>query len=105
VGAGAVDAPAIAAGPVTGPLTLRPAAPNPFRTAADIRFTLGSAAPVTVDVHDVRGRLVQRLIDGRELAAGAHSVRWERGDLPSGVYLFRVRAAGAEAEGKAVLLR
>jgi hypothetical protein len=105
VGAGVVDAPAIAPGPVTGLLALQPAAPNPFRTAAEIRFTLGAAAPVTVDVHDVRGRLVRRLIDGEELAAGAHSVRWDSGELPSGVYLFRVRAAGAEAEGKAVRLR
>lgn len=105
VGAGAVGAPAIAAGPASELLTLQPAAPNPFRAAAGIRFTLGAESPVTVDVHDVRGRLVRRLVDGDVLPAGPHAVSWESGDLPSGVYLYRVTTPGASAEGKAVLLR
>ncbi|HMB69477.1 MAG TPA: hypothetical protein VKU85_09195, partial [bacterium] len=105
VGAGVVDAPAVPPAAARRMLALQPVAPNPFRDAAEIRFSLGAAAPVTVDVHDIRGRLIRRLINGEAMPAGPHSVRWSRGDLPSGVYLFRVRAGGAEAEGKAVLLR
>lgn len=102
---GVVDAPVVAAAAALPPLSLRPSAPNPFRAASEIRFRLGSAAPVTVDVLDVSGRLVRRLVDGRSLPAGEHSVRWERGRLAAGVYLYRVRAAGASRSAKAVLLR
>jgi len=42
-------------------------------------------------VFDVRGRLISTLIDGTR-PAGNHSVSFNAGQLPSGVYVYRIEA-------------
>ena len=79
--------------------------PNPFNPRTEIGFVLDrAAARVQVRVFDARGREVARPFRGA-LDAGAHTVRWRAGDLPSGVYLYRVEADGAVGAGKVVLAR
>lgn len=73
--------------------------PNPTAGGADVSFTLPEPATVTITVHEVSGRLLRRL-ECRSFAAGAHSVRWRGEDdggrtMAPGVYLVRVRTAGA----------
>lgn len=81
--------------------------PNPF--AASTSFSLELKYPDRVDltVHDVRGRLV-RTLASEELGAGTHRLEWDARDdrgarMPSGVYFFRLRAAGL-AYSRAVTL-
>lgn len=59
---------------------LLPAAPNPFSGETTLRFVVpaalsGRAGSVTV--HDVRGRLVARLIEAEPLEAGEREIRWD----------------------------
>ena len=66
--------------------------PNPFTTSTRISFTVADAAEyVQLDIFDVQGRLVQRLVDG-VLSPGRHDVEWDgaaRGrSAPSGVYFY-----------------
>lgn len=73
--------------------------PNPFNPATSLRFTVPRAGAVDLVVHDLSGRRVRTLVDGR-LEAGAHEVRWDGRDdqghgVASGVYLARLRS-GAE---------
>lgn len=76
--------------------------PNPFRSKVAVRFALPAEGHVTVDIFDADGRLVRRLAD-RGFTAGQHTVSWEVGrTVPSGVYFYQVRAAGAESSGKLV---
>jgi cytochrome c peroxidase len=56
-------------------LAMRGAAPDPAGGAA-IRFELASPAFVRARVYDVAGRLV-RTLDGGDLSAGAHALRWD----------------------------
>jgi len=86
--------------------------PNPFNPATTLRFTLGGDAPlvaVTATVHDLEGRLVRTLWRG-PLAPGERSLVWDGADdrgapVAGGVYLARVRAAGAAAAVKLVLVK
>ncbi len=85
------------------------AAPNPFNPATTLRFTLPTASHAVLDVFDVAGRRVARLVDG-ERTAGAHDVRWTAVDhagrpLPSGAYLVRLRAGTATATARLALLK
>lgn len=70
------------------------AAPNPFREATTLHFTLDRPGPVTLCVYDAAGREV-----GRPLAAwqapGPHTIRYDGRHLPPGVYFIRLQAGGA----------
>ena len=72
---------------------LRPGSPNPFNPSTTFTIEVPSAAPVSLSVHDVNGRLVRTLLSG-EVGAGVHRVTWngtdERGaPVGSGVYLVQ----------------
>jgi len=86
------------------------AAPNPADASAAIVFTLPSAAEVTVEIHDLSGRLVRTVLAGVRVDAGRQRAIWDGKDgrgrpAASGVYLYRVRAGSRADGGKIVLLR
>ena len=85
-------------------IALAPASPNPFSAATTLRYTLGTAADVRLAVYDARGREVAVLVDGQQ-PAGAHEASLRAADLPSGVYLLRLDAAGETVTQRVTLLR
>ncbi|HLT45963.1 MAG TPA: T9SS type A sorting domain-containing protein, partial [Rubricoccaceae bacterium] len=85
-------------------VTLAPATPNPFGNATTLRFSLDAAAEARLAVYDARGREVAVLVDG-PLAAGTHEATLRAADLPSGVYLVRLDAAGRTLTQRVTLLR
>jgi hypothetical protein len=107
----AVESPTAAVDPGEAPavrLTLAQNQPNPFRAGTQIHFGLPETESVRLDVFDVTGRLVRRLVDGT-LQAGDHAVEWDgrangRTSLPSGVYLYRLEAGGEVAQRRMLLL-
>lgn len=83
--------------------------PNPFNPSTRIAFELPRAGRARLVLHDVHGRRVARLLDA-PLAAGPHALQWDGRDdagreLPSGVYLLSLEAAGRREGGKLLLLR
>lgn len=106
---GRSDATVSAPAAVAAPGIELAAAPDPFREATEVRFSLPHAGPIRVTVHDLAGRLVADLASGRR-AAGAHSVRWDgrgRGGrpAPAGVYFVRLRTVEGGSAAKVVRLR
>jgi hypothetical protein len=88
---------------------LMPNVPNPFNPSTRIAFTLASDRVVRLEIYDVAGRLVRRLVDS-ELPAGDHAVAWNGRDdrqqeVSSGVYLYRLVGSGLELSRRMVLLR
>lgn len=92
----------------TAELSLR-CQPGPVRGACQIEFTLARAQRVQLELLDLRGRRLARLLaEPRE--AGTASLRWNGRDgqgrrLASGVYLLRLRGERATVTAKALLLR
>jgi T5SS/PEP-CTERM-associated repeat protein len=78
--------------------------PNPFNPVTTIAFDLPESARTSLIVFDAVGREVRRLVDGVR-PAGRHQVVLDAEGLPSGVYLYRLRAAGIEQTRQLVLLR
>jgi hypothetical protein len=78
--------------------------PNPFNDRTWVRFALDAPAPARVEVYDLSGRLVVNLHEGM-LTAGIHSVMWEAGAMPSGMYLLRLESAGRRDVGRVVVGR
>jgi PKD repeat protein len=83
--------------------------PNPFNPSTRIYFQLADPGRVVVDVFDVTGRRVRRLLD-RSYGQGLHTAdfdgRDDRGQvLASGVYVYRVTSGALTTTRKMVLLK
>ncbi len=83
---------------------LDPVFPNPFNPRTTVRFRLAEAGHVSLDVLDLSGRTLERLVDNL-LPAGLHDTSWNAGGYASGVYVMRLTAGGHATMQKAVLLR
>jgi hypothetical protein len=83
---------------------LAPCAPNPFATATSIDFRLSRSGRARLDVFDASGRRVATLID-ENLGAGSHRARFEPlAAQPSGIYVYRLVAAGRTLTGRMTLI-
>jgi len=82
---------------------------NPFAPSSYLRFMTPSDGRVSIDVFDVAGRLVSRLVD-RHYPAGEFCVEWDGRDdggttVASGIYFATMRGDGFRASTKLALLR
>jgi hypothetical protein len=83
--------------------------PMPFTSEARIVFSLGEAAEVSLDVFDVKGRLIRTLAEGT-FTAGQHSLTWDGQDTRGaeaapGVYFIRCASAAERHVRRVVLVR
>jgi PKD repeat protein len=65
--------------------------PNPFNPTTRFSFYLPETQTVELSVYNVRGQVVSTLVQGRQ-ASGLHQVEWDARDLPSGIYIVRLKA-------------
>jgi hypothetical protein len=78
--------------------------PNPFNPATTFRFALPERTHVELDVYNLAGQLVTRLVnDTRE--AGIHQIQWDAGGLPSGIYFVRMSTDAFTKTQKVTLLK
>jgi hypothetical protein len=61
-------------------------------------------AQVRLDVFDLRGRRVAKLVDGT-LPAGEHQRAFAADRLPGGLYVYRLVVAGRPHVGKMLLVK
>lgn len=69
-------------------LTISPAFPNPFNPVTVIHYGLPNDGHVNIDVYDISGRLISNLLSA-ERKAGQHSIEWDAGIQPSGIYFMK----------------
>ena len=116
--AAAIDVP-VAAVPATAGVATPPVLPqriafalprpNPFRSEVKLDFALPAQSKVTIEVFDVLGRRIRRLVD-EVLPAGRYTRSWTgvTGNgypAPAGVYFVRFSAPGLVQTRRAILLR
>jgi len=83
--------------------------PNPFSQNTQIRYQIPERGEVSLEVYDLTGRLVRTLVRKGE-GPGVRIVPWDGKDqtgslVPSGVYLYRLRAGDFISIRKLVLVR
>jgi len=78
--------------------------PNPFNPSTTISFSLTLKSYVSLKVFDALGREVSILVS-KELTAGSYSQQWNAGNLPSGVYFYRLQAGNYSETRKLILLK
>lgn len=96
--------------PLPAQYALRQNAPNPFNPLTAVRYEVPApGGRVRIEIYDLTGHRVRTLLDATR-PAGYHEVVWDGrndGGEPqgSGVYFYRLRAAGFERTEKMMLLK
>lgn len=96
-------------GPTPRKLTLAQNAPNPFNPVTRIAYAIPTASHVVLDIYDVSGRRVRRLVD-QDLAPNEYMAVWDGRtdvgeDAASGIYFYRLASDGVELDRKMILVR
>lgn len=83
--------------------------PNPFNPSTAIDYALSERAFVTIKVHNLLGQEVKTLV-AEERGAGVYNVEWDGKDnagidVPSGMYLYTMRAGNFVQSRKMMLMR
>jgi hypothetical protein len=89
--------------PAASTFTLEQNYPNPFNPSTSIAFSIPSAAAVRLRVYNSYGQQVATLVDER-LREGRHVISFDAGELPSGLYMYELRADDARLTRKMMLL-
>jgi len=78
--------------------------PNPFNPTTTLHYQIPEASKVRLDVYDILGRHVTSLVN-EQLAAGEHTAMFDGSRLASGVYIYKLQAAGNVSVRKMMLVK
>jgi len=78
--------------------------PNPFNPSTQISYSIPKSDFVSLKVYDVLGNEVAALIN-EEKSAGSYDISFNAANLPSGVYIYRLQAAGFIETKKLTLIK
>lgn len=83
--------------------------PNPFNPETTIRYFIKDSGPVTIEILNLKGQMVNRLVNSVK-TAGEHSVVWNGNDqagksLPSGVYFYKLSKGNYSDTRKMIMLK
>ncbi len=89
---------------------LNAAYPNPFNPTTSISYSLPLAKEVSLKIYNVRGELVNVLVDNQRVEAGTHNVVWNATDmmgapLATGVYVYTLTYGNFSKSQKVTLLK
>jgi hypothetical protein len=84
--------------------------PNPFNPETNISFSLPIAAVVALEVYNLKGQLVKRLLSDVPLEAGTHVRVWDGTDdrakpVSSGIYFCRLATGSTRSVRKMLLAK
>jgi hypothetical protein len=78
--------------------------PNPTLGIFDFRFTVYNLGSMILKVFNAQGQEVAVVVD-EEMPAGEHTVRWDAGALPAGIYFYQLRAEGGGQVGAGKIVK
>lgn len=79
--------------------------PNPFNPSTNIRFYSPGNSNLTLEIFDISGRLIKRLINNEAYNEGFHTVIFNATGLSSGVYFYRLSAGSFVTSRKMLLVK
>jgi hypothetical protein len=85
--------------------------PNPFNPSTNIQYAISNRQFVSLKVYDILGNEIATLVN-EEKSAGVYEVEFEANghsgnvrNLPSGVYIYQLRAGDFISTKKMILIR
>ena len=85
-------------------VSLSNAYPNPFNPVTMLTYDVPSDMLVSMGIYDVRGRLVDELVNGMR-EQGSYDVTWNADQFATGVYMIKLTAGSAVKIQKVMLIK
>ncbi len=84
--------------------------PNPFNPSATISYYLDKSSDVSIEIYNVKGRLIDEIKMGTKTAGQRHKIVWDGKDrnnkyASSGIYFFKLKAGNHLETTKALLMK
>ena len=90
--------------PIPFDYKIRDPYPNPFNAQTTIQITLPIKDIMIVKVYDVNGSELKTLVHSI-FDSGTHTIKWDAGDLPSGIYFIRMQSRHFAGTKKVSLIK
>lgn len=78
--------------------------PNPFNSSTTIKFILPKPDNVELKIYNLVGQEISTLIS-KYLFEGEHQIQWDASNLPSGIYLYKLKTSYYTSTKKIILLK
>ncbi|MCP4570010.1 MAG: T9SS type A sorting domain-containing protein [FCB group bacterium] len=78
--------------------------PNPFNPSTTIAYSVDRTGRLTLEIFSIAGQRLELIDLGRKLP-GTYTYRYWAGDLPSGVYLYRLSSDNFSSSRTMILLK
>ena len=78
--------------------------PDPFADETAIEYTVPIVTHVSLQIFDMTGKFVAALAEG-EFNAGTYRAVFRAGNIPSGVYYYRMESGGFIAQRRMLLVK
>ena len=78
--------------------------PNPFNPGTKIIYSVPQSSKIIIKVFDVLGNEIETLVN-EEKSVGTYELNWNAANLPSGVYLYQLKAGSYLQTKKMILLK
>lgn len=79
--------------------------PNPFVSRTGISFRLSDKTRLSLSIYDLKGRIIERILENCEFDRGNFTVDWSREDMPSGLYFMMIETPDWKLTRKITLLK
>ncbi len=77
--------------------------PNPFNSVTTISYTLTKPGNVSLSIYDVKGRLVETLVEGNRIQ-DSYQETWDASNIASGIYFYRLSVDNKGIDTKRMIL-
>jgi len=77
--------------------------PNPAKAEVTIEYDLPIATKVQLEIQDASGKTIQQFSLGKQ-AAGSHQFTWNRAEVATGLYFYKISTSIGKASGSVLLL-
>ncbi|MFL2998737.1 MAG: peptide-N-glycosidase F-related protein [Candidatus Neomarinimicrobiota bacterium] len=79
--------------------------PNPFNPVIQIKYEILKPGKFSILIFDLRGNLIEKILEDDFHNSGLHSTRWSGQKKSSGVYFIVLRSSQSEVIKKVILLK
>ena len=78
--------------------------PNPFTDQAKLNYELDGKTQVEINLYNSSGELIQTLLSEQQ-EAGKQELQFSPGNLPVGIYFYRITTDSKQATGRMILMK